>query len=134
MEDIENIKLPHKEFDAKNIFVRDDKKQNYYLIVVKHGKRVDLKTFKNAYLTRHLTFASSEDLNNILNLIPGSVTPLGKLNDKDRKVKVYIDEEFKDNIIGVHPNENSATLFMNCSDLVDLIKEHGNDFYWCYIK
>ena len=35
MEEMSQIDLPHPEADAKNIFVRDDKKANYYLITVK---------------------------------------------------------------------------------------------------
>ena len=35
MEGLEALALPHKEALAKNLFVCDDKKQNYYLITVK---------------------------------------------------------------------------------------------------
>ena len=86
MEELSNIDLPYKGRDTKNIFVRDDKKKNYYLITTKGNKRLNLKEFKNKYNTRNLTFASPEDLKNILNLTPGSVSPLGLLNDKEHKV------------------------------------------------
>ena len=48
MADLAEIALPHPEADAKNLFVRDDKKQRYYLITVKGEKRVDLKAFRHA--------------------------------------------------------------------------------------
>jgi Ala-tRNA(Pro) deacylase len=35
MDELDDVDLPYKEFDAKNLFVRDDKKNNYYLIIVK---------------------------------------------------------------------------------------------------
>lgn len=35
MEDVSKVPLPYPEADAKNLFVRDDKKRNYYLITVK---------------------------------------------------------------------------------------------------
>ena len=128
MEELSNIDLPYKDRDAKNIFVRDDKKKNYYLITIKGTKRINLKEFKKKYNTRNLTFASSEDLKNILNLIPGSVSPLGLLNDKEHKVIFYIDKELlNDNgIIGVHPNDNTATIWLKTNDLIDIIKEHKN--------
>ena len=65
---------------------------------------------------------------NILNLIAGSVTPLGLLNDKELKVTFYLDKDFlKDKqIIGIHPNDNTATLWLKVTDLIDMIKEHGN--------
>lgn len=43
MKELKSDNLPYPEADAKNIFVRDDKKQNYYLISVKSDKRVDLQ-------------------------------------------------------------------------------------------
>ena len=128
MEELSNIELSYPGYDAKNLFVRDDKKANYYLITVKGEKRVDLKEFKEKYQTRRLSFASSEDLMSILELIPGSVTPLGLLNDKDLKVTFYLDKDFEngERIIGVHPNDNTATVWLKIDDLINIVKEHGN--------
>ena len=64
------------------------RKRNYYLITVKGDKRVDLKEFRKKNNTRPLRFASENDLMDILGLIPGAVTPLGILNDEERKVQV----------------------------------------------
>ena len=61
----------------------------------------------------------------ILKLSPGSVTPLGLLNDDASTVGLYLDDEFTD-LIGVHPNENTATVWLSVSDLLTVIKEHGN--------
>lgn len=128
MAELSDIQVPYPEYDAKNLFIRDDKKRNYYLITVKAEKRIDLKEFRNNNNTRPLTFASSDDLMHIMNLIPGSVTPLGLLNDKDLKVEFYLDQDFLEGkqIIGVHPNDNTATLWLKVTDLIEIIKEHGN--------
>ena len=61
MEDLAKVKLPYPDADAKNVFVRDDKKQNYYLITVKDDKRVDLKKFREDHNTRKLSFVSEND-------------------------------------------------------------------------
>lgn len=64
----------------------------------------------------------------LLGLIPGAVTPLGILNDSERKVKFFLDEELVNGgLIGVHPNDNTATVWLKTTDLVYIIKEHGND-------
>lgn len=63
---------------------------------------------------------------NILGLIPGAVTPLGLLNDKELRVEFYLDSYFKDKLIGVHPNDNTATVWMSSSDLIKIIKNNGN--------
>ena len=31
------------------------------------------------------------------------------------------------NLIGVHPNENTATVWIKTDDLINIIKEHGNE-------
>lgn len=127
MEELESIELLYPEWDAKNLFVRDDKKRNYYLITVKGDKRVDLKEFRKQHGLRVLSFASSDDLLAIMGLTPGSVTPLGILNDNERKVHFYLDIEFVGNKIGVHPNDNTATVWMQANDLMNLVREHGNE-------
>ena len=128
MDELSEIEMPYPEYDAKNLFVRDDKKNNYYLITIKGNKRIDLKEFKTKNNTGRLSFASEQDLMSIMNLIAGSVTPLGLLNDTELKVIFYLDKDFlKDKkIIGVHPNDNTATLWLKVTDLIDIIKEHGN--------
>ena len=129
MAELSEINIPYPEADAKNIFVRDDKKRNYYLITVKGDKWVDLKEFRKNNNTRALSFASENDLMNIMNLIPGSVTPLGMLNDKEMKVKLFLDKDFIESpgMIGVHPNDNTATVWLKIEDLINIIKEHGNE-------
>ena len=126
MEELDAIELPYPDCDAKNLFVRDDKKRNYYLITVRGAKRVDLKEFRKKHDLRNLSFASAEDLMSIMGLIPGAVTPLGLLNDEERKVILYLDASFTEGLIGVHPNDNTGTVWMQGADLVRVIEDHGN--------
>lgn len=126
MEELDNVELPYPEWDAKNLFVRDDKKRNYYLITVKGSKKVDLKEFRKKHGLRALSFASAEDLYSLMKLTPGSVTPLGLLNDKEASVHFYLDSQFIGNKIGVHPNDNTATVWMDAAVLAEMIRQHGN--------
>ena len=128
MAELAELVIPYPEADAKNLFIRDDKKRNYYLITVKGDKRIDLKEFRAKHGTKPLSFASESDLMDILGLMPGAVTPLGILNDDARRVKVFIDSALagENGLIGVHPNENTATVWMKTADLVSIIKDHGN--------
>ena len=129
MAELAEVPCPYPEADAKNRFVRDDKKKNYYLITVKGEKRVNLKAFRKAQGTRNLSFASAEDLLERLALIPGAVTPLGVLNDETRSVQVFLDQDFlqEPGLVGVHPNENTATVWLRTEDLIRIIREHGNE-------
>ena len=131
MEEMSHVELPHPEADAKNLFVRDDKKRNYYLITVQGDKRVNLKEFKKQHGTRSLSFASADDLLTLLGLEPGSVTPLGLLHDREHKVQLYLDEAFlaDPGLIGVHPNDNTATVWMKTQDLIHLLRDYGTEVH-----
>lgn len=126
MAELEAVKLPYPDTDAKNLFVRDDKRRNYYLITVKGDKRVDLKDFRKKHELRPLTFASADELMDIMKLFPGAVSPLGLLSDEEHKVKLFLDEAFGEGPIGIHPNDNTATVWLRTADLVRIISEHGN--------
>ena len=91
------------------------------------NKRVDLKGFRRQHGLRALSFASTEELFSIMELTPGAVTPLGILNDTESRVHFYLEEEFIGNKIGVHPNDNTATIWMQADDLMGLIQKHGNE-------
>ena len=136
MSEISEVEIPYPESDAKNLFVRDDKKEKYYLITVRGNKRVNLKEFRKENNTRPLSFASEKELKDIMQILPGSVSPLGILNDTENKVKVFLDKEFieKTDIIGIHPNDNTATIWLKTKDLINIIKEHGNEVELVEIK
>ncbi|MFR5010514.1 MAG: hypothetical protein ACLTDI_06285 [Acutalibacteraceae bacterium] len=43
-------------------------------------------------------------------------------------MKFFLDEELVNGgLIGVHPNDNTATVWLKTTDLIDIIKEHGNE-------
>lgn len=128
MAQLSEIEMPWPEAEAKNLFVRDDKKQRYILITVKGEKRVDLKAFRRAHQMRPLSFATAEELMDKLGLIPGAVTPLGALNDQEDAVQVFIDRELSEEqgLVAVHPNDNTATVLLKTEDLIRVLRENGH--------
>ena len=88
IEEMLEAKLPYPETIAKNLFVRDDKKRNYYLITVQEKRKINLRDFQEQFQTRKLSFASENDLMAFMGLTKGSVTPFGLLNDEERKVQL----------------------------------------------
>ena len=67
---------------------------------------------------------------NVMGLIKGSVTPFGLLNDKEKQVQFYLDEYFQNRTISAHPNENTATVFLQANDLMKLLENNGNSVRW----
>ena len=119
------LNLPHPEAATKNLFLKD-KKGRYFLLVARENIPVNLKELQGTLGSAALHFASAESLLEILGLIPGSVSPLGVLNDEDRCVEVVIDAGLKGKIIAMHPNENTATVWMGESELSRIILNHEN--------
>lgn len=127
MAEMAKIDLPHPEAEAKNLFLRDDRREHFFLLTVRGDRRVDLKEFRRARQTRPLRFASEEELSSLLGLIPGAVTPLGVLNDAEHRVKFFLDRAFAGGLVGVHPNDNTATLWLRAEDLIRVVRDHGNE-------
>lgn len=126
VEEVIEQDLPEPDTWAKNLFLRDGKKRNYVLITMSDHKRTELKKLEEMLGLKHLKFASENDLMKYMALTKGSVTPLGILDDEERRVHVYIDSYFKDHRISIHPCDNTASVYMDTGDLLDIIREHGN--------
>ncbi len=59
-------------------------------------------------------------------LTPGVVSPFGLLNNADRDIAVYIDQEIMtEPRMSFHPNTNDKTLFVETSDLLTFIQSIG---------
>ena len=128
MEDLVGLEMPVTNANAKNVFVYDKKNDKYYLLTVHGDKKANLKKFKKDHGIKSLSFADDEQLDQVLGVSQGSVSPLSILNDKNQMVEFYLDKYFdKENqLIACNPNENTATIWLKVADLMDLIRENGN--------
>ena len=116
---------------CKNLFLRNGNGKRHFLVCVHKNKTVDLKRL-GSLLGSRMSFASEERLQKYLGLAPCAVTPLGILNDQKAEVEVVIDEDLMGEAsLGVHPCENTATIFLDFADLRRLIEEHGNPITYC---
>ena len=127
MDELSKIDIPYFDVIAKNLFIRDDKKRNYYLITLKGNKKINLKEFRKSQNTRALSFASEEELQEIMSLTAGSVSPFGLLNDENLLFNFYIYKDYDDSVIGIHPNDNTETIILKVKDLIEIIATHGNE-------
>lgn len=112
---------------CKNLFLKG-KKKGYFLYTLPEDKQVNLKELAKVLHVSSFHFASKEDLMNILKLIPGSVTPLGIVNDTENKVTVLLDKELTQNKVLVHPNRNTATISIKYQDLIKFIEKLDHNF------
>lgn len=133
IEDLDEMNIPHKEWIVKNLFLRDDKKRNYYLVTIPGYKTIDLKKLSEKIPSRKLSFTNEDSLFELLALKKGHVTPFGILNNTQKNVIVVFDKVLQGQKIGIHPMENTATVFLDFENVVKLIEEHGNPVVMCDI-
>lgn len=118
MEDMDKLGLPQKGTLCKNLFLRDSKGKRHFLVTCDEKKQIDLKSLARQLGTNGLSFASEERLEKYLGLKQGSVTPFGLINDTDHAVEFFIDRDLaKCKSLGIHPLENTATVFLSYKDL-----------------
>jgi Ala-tRNA(Pro) deacylase len=112
---------------CKNLFLRNKKGNRHYLVVLEISKQADLRHIARLVSDDRLSFGSPERLMARLGLTPGSVTPLGLINDHDRSVRVLIDRDLRDaNRLIFHPNINTASVVVSWSDLQKFLESRGN--------
>ena len=116
---------------CKNLVLRDAKGRRHFLVVVPGEARADLRALAAQLESSKLSFASAERLEKYLGLKQGEVTPLGVLNDADAAVEVVFDrglERFP--CLGVHPNDNTATVWLSLADILRVVEGNGNEIRW----
>ncbi|PIE55152.1 MAG: prolyl-tRNA editing protein proX [Dethiosulfovibrio peptidovorans] len=125
--DMEALGLDKEGHICKNLFLRDMKGKKHFLVVMSKDKQANLKGLAGALKSTKLSFASDKRLAKYLGLAPGGVSPLGVINDVNHEVHVVFDNDLpKHPIVGIHPNDNRATLYLAFKDLEKIIREQGN--------
>ena len=111
---------------TKTMFLTNKKKRNFYLVIMDDAKRLDMDVFKDIVEEKQIKMASAETLNDKMMLPPGVVSPFGLLNNEDKDILVYFDQEIvSEERMSFHPNTNEKTIFINTQDLFTFLKEIG---------
>ena len=112
---------------TKNLFLKDAGGA-FWLVTAPHDKRVDLKALPAVIGSKKLSFGKAEDMERLLGVTPGSVTPLAAFNDQEAKVRVVLDRPLAvSGCINVHPLRNTATLSIAGPDLVKFLATHQHE-------
>jgi Ala-tRNA(Pro) deacylase len=110
---------------CKNLFIKD-RRGGIWLVVMPGEKRADLGRLEKLLAAPRFSFARSELLQEVLELNPGSVTPFGLINDRDRRVTVVLDQDMLDaEWVNYHPLHNAASTTLRSADLVRFVRALG---------
>ena len=110
---------------CKNLFLCNRQKTNFYLLLMEGEKPFRTKELSKQIGSARLSFASSEDMETYLGVTPGSVTILGLMNDKDRKVRLILDKSVAEgDRFGCHPCINTSTLNLSMKEIREKFLPH----------
>ena len=102
---------------AKNYFLTTKNQKRFFLCLVRPDAR-----FRSADISRQagssrLSFAMEEQMERLLRVHPGAVSPMGLLFDAQRQVELLVDVGLWDIArLAFHPCDNTRTLAMEGSD------------------
>jgi Ala-tRNA(Pro) deacylase len=112
---------------CKNLFLRNQKGNRHYLVILTASKTADLKAVADQIGDGKLSFASAERLMTHLGLTPGSVSPFGLINDPARAVRVVLDRDLQAaSRLSFHPNINTVTFTIASPDFARFLEACGN--------
>jgi Ala-tRNA(Pro) deacylase len=107
---------------CKNIFFRNHKGDRHYLVILEHLAILNIHDLEKRLRQGKL-------LKKYMGLEPGSVSPFGLINDREKNVHLFIDETLKDcELLTFHPNVNTATLVITNSDFLKFLDYTGNTY------
>lgn len=105
---------------CKNLFLCNRQKTKFYLLMMPAAKPYRTRIFSKLAGSSRLSFGPPEEMEEFLDVTPGSVSILGLMNDKENNVKLYIDQDVLDSeFIGCHPCINTSSLRMRTADITE---------------
>lgn len=126
-----NLEMPG--LNLKNLLIKDKKNNEFYLVILDDKKQFDSKKFKEATGTKKISFASEEELFNLLKLTPGEVGPFGLINEDENKVKVVFELELyeakDEELVNFHPNRNDGTIALTKKDFLKYLNHLQKEIY-----
>ena len=110
---------------CKNLFLCNRQQTAFYLLTMPGDKPFHTKDLSAQIGSARLSFASPEHMRALLGLEPGSVSVLGLLNDRERRVHLLVDAALlQDEWLGCHPCRNTSTLRIAMHDVTERILPH----------
>jgi len=107
---------------VKNLLLKSKKDKRFFFVILPEDKSVNLKELAEELEVKRLSFASAAELEELIGLKPGTVTPIALNHDVECKIQVVIDNCIDQNdTIGLHPNVNTTTIIMSFVDFTRLL-------------
>ena len=107
---------------CKNLFLCNRQETAFYLLMMPDDKPFRTKDLSAQIGSARLSFAKPEYMEQFLDITPGSVSVMGLMNDKEKRVQLLIDEDvLNSEYVGCHPCINTSSIRLLTKDLVDKV-------------
>lgn len=91
-----------------------------FLLLLAGDKKLNTKAVARQLGSSHLSFASTDILNEALSVEQGAVSILALMFDNDKRVRLIIDKDVADqDFIGCHPCVNTCSLKLRTKDILE---------------
>lgn len=111
---------------TKNLFLKDSSGQ-FWVVSAPHDATINLKALPAAIGSKKVSFGKAEDMERLIGISPGSVTPLAAINDTAGLVRFLIDQRLAEAArVNVHPLRNTATLGLAGPALLQFLADSGH--------
>lgn len=105
---------------CKNLLLTPRNRSAFYLLCMAADKPFSTKDFSGQVGASRLSFATAEDLEELLGCHPGSASILGLMNDKDHRVTLAMDAPVAQaEWFGCHPCKNTGSLRLKTADVLE---------------
>ena len=122
MEDCKEVDQLLEAVICKNLFLCNRQKTAFYLLMIPDTKVFHTKDLSAQIGSARLSFAKPEYMEEFLDITPGSVSVMGLMNDKERRVQLLVDEDvLNGEYIGCHPCINTSSIRFKVKDLVEKV-------------
>lgn len=113
---------------TKNLFLKD-RKGRLFLVTALENAQIDLKSLHTQIGgSGRLSFGSAELLQEVLGVQPGAVSPLGLVNDAERRCKLVLDKALMNfEMLNFHPLDNRLTVSVSPTGLDKLLAHTGHE-------
>ena len=127
VEESRNIKADIAGEHTKNLFLKDAGGA-FWLLTVPAEARINLKALPQAIGCKRVSFGKAEDMERLIGIKPGSVTPLAMINAEPGSVTVVLDSGLAcADRVNVHPLRNTATVGLSGADILRLLSQWGHE-------
>ncbi len=107
---------------CKNLFLCNAQRTQFYLLLMPGDKKFKTAVLSKQIGSARLSFAEPEYMLEMLDITPGSVSVMGLMNDKNRRVRLLIDEDvLKEPVFACHPCINTSSLRFATRELTEKI-------------